>query len=353
VWVAGGNYSQSLSLSKTCTSTTKSAVRRARSDTTAATGAAGWSSSFDSNITQTNQSFSLSNADYWTVSGATAFTGGTWGWIINDPSYTGENYASTYSNTNFARIEYIDFEGPGYVNYSGDSRGISLSNAGNASDLTFYNVAVHKFTSGLFISGADNITFDHLDEADCSAQNSASWHPNGIWAAGAANMIVRYSVFHKGVQGHGVGEGIFAEQSGGNSGWQIYGNVFYDLDNDGEKAIEITSSLPNLKIFNNTFDNVSLPLYTQASAASGTELRNNLWSQTGAQSYGTTSNSFTTSSASVFVNRAAHNYHLVSSIGSGFARNLGMALSGVFTLDPDGAIYGADGTWDVGAYEFH
>src|SRR5215467_7039060 len=39
VWVAGGTYSQSLSLTKACSSSATSAIRRARSDTTAATGA--------------------------------------------------------------------------------------------------------------------------------------------------------------------------------------------------------------------------------------------------------------------------------------------------------------------------
>jgi hypothetical protein len=313
---------------------------------------AGWSASFDADVVMINQSLTLNNADFWIVDGRTTFTAGTWGWHLNNPNFTGEDYASTYANTNNATIAYVWFEGPGFVNYTGDSRGISLSAAGSASDLLFDHVKVSKFTSGIFISGVGNVTFDHMDESDCSAMNSASWHPNGIWAAGAANLIVKNSWFHKGLQGHGTGEGIFAEQSGGNSGWQIYGNVFSDLDESGTKAIEITSSVPNLKIFNNTFDNVAAPLYTQASAASGTETRNNIWSQTGASSYGTTSNNLTTTAAGVFVNRANKDYHLVSTIGAGFARDIGLSLGAPYNISPDGTLRGADGTWDVGAYEF-
>jgi hypothetical protein len=150
-----------------------------------------------------------------------------------------------------------------------------------------------------------------------------------------------------------MGEGIFFEQSGGSTGWLIYGNVFYDLNSEGWKSIEITSNVGPIKIYNNTFDNTGVPgVYVNAgSCGSGSETRNNLGFQTSFDSCGTSSNNLVTSSTSVWVNRNARDYHIVGTVGTGFPHNAGTNLSSVFTTDPDGVVYGADGTWDVGAYE--
>ena len=125
-----------------------------------------------------------------------------------------------------------------------------------------------------------------------------------------------------------MGEGIFFQKAGGSANWQIYGNVFYDLTEAGWKAIEVTSVVPNLKIWNNTFDNVRNALYTQAAAGAGSELKNNLFYASGSGfSWGATSNNLALSSGTVFANRGAKDYRIVSTTGSGFPRNAGTAIA--------------------------
>jgi hypothetical protein len=56
-------------------------------------------------------------------------------------------------------------------------------------------------------------------------------------------------------------------------------------------------------------------------------------------------------STNVFVNYAGGNYHIVTNIGPLFPRNKGAPLDPQYSIDPDGYTRGADGVWDIGAYE--
>ena len=107
--------------------------------------------------------------------------------------------------------------------------------------VVFVAFAIEDVRSRDYLKGQSLNTrspFEYIDMYDIMAANWSTYHPNGIYTSGAPGGIVRYSVFHKGPDGNGVGEGIFFEQSGGSTDWQIYGNVFYDLDQSGWKAIE-------------------------------------------------------------------------------------------------------------------
>jgi hypothetical protein len=46
------------------------------------------------------------------------------------------------------------------------------------------------------------------------------------------------------------------------------------------------------------------------------------------------------------------NYHIVGTMGAGYPRDKGLALGAPFNMDMDGNVRGADGAWDIGAYEF-
>ncbi|MGZ6249219.1 MAG: hypothetical protein ACXWMC_06365 [Syntrophales bacterium] len=359
IWVAGGTYTQDLSPQKNCTSGSRLYIRRARSDATECTGSAGWSSGYDATVHQTGGagiSFS-GNYNYIVVSGRTSSSGGSNGWWID---FSGLTYGPGIewpngSNASYNTIEYMDLQGPGAVTYTSDGRGIDATPFSSANGNTFSHLKIWGWESGVYNAGIDGSTFEYIEMFDIMAANWSSYHPNGIYISGSNNGIVRYSKFHKGPGGNGVGEGIFFEQSGGCSNWQIYGNIFYDLTNSGLKAIEITSVVPNMKIWNNTFDNVLAPLYTQANPGSGSELKNNLFYASGSgYSWGTTSNNLQISSGTLFVNRAAKDYHIVSSTGTNYPRNAGAALTqdGYINYDMDGNQRGADGTWDIGAYEY-
>ena len=354
IWVAGGTYSQDLSPKKSGTSTARISIRRARTDAAECTGAAGWNAAYASTIHH-QAGISFGSYNYITISGRTTASGGEHGWWIDFQGKTsGPGIEWPNGSTgSYITIEYMDLQGPGNITYSSDGRGIDDTPFSSATNHTFSHMRIWGWESGVYVVGMNAPLFEHIEMFDIMAVNWSTFHPNGIYTSGVANGVVRHSKFYKNV--NGVGEGIFFEQSGGCSNWQIYGNLFYDLNQSGMKAIEITSVVPNLKIWNNTFDNVLAPLYTQASVGSGSELRNNLFYASGSsQSWGTTSNNLFLSSGTVFVNRAAKDYRIVSTTGANFPRNAGVALSsdGYTNYDVDGNQRGADGAWDIGAYEY-
>lgn len=361
IWVAGGTYTQDLVPAKKCSSSARLNIRRARSDATAATSAAGWSSTFDASVHQTNGAGIgfTGDYDYITISGRTTAAGGGNGWWID---LRGRTAGAGIEFTNGAAadynvMEYMDLQGPGAVTYSGDGRGIDATPFSTATGNVFSHMRIFDWESAIYHGGMSGTTFEYLDVFDIQAANWSSYHPNGIYSVGSANVTVRYSKFHKGPNGYGVGEGIFFEQSGGSSNWLIYGNLFYDLNTTGLKAIEITSAVPGLKIYNNTFDNIIVPgVYVNGgSCGSGSETRNNLSFGTSAPSTcGTMSNNLTIASSPVpFVNRSAKDYRIVSTTGSSYPRNAGADVSATLRVDMLGATFGGDGLWDIGAYEFN
>lgn len=359
LWVAGGSYTESLRPSKKCSSASRLNIRRARSDAPAATGSAGWSSTFDSTVHQVNGAGILFNGDwdYITISGRTTAAGGDHGWWIDfrgrssGPGIEFANGAAADYNV----MEYMDLQGPGQINYTGDGRGIDATPFSAATGNVFSHMRIFDWESAIYHAGISGSTLEYLDVFDIHAANWSTYHPNGIYTSGSSNVIVRYSKFHKGPKGYGVGEGIFFEQGGGASNWQIYGNVFYDLDSTGLKAIEITSNVPGLKIFNNTFVNIIVPgvFVNGGSCGAGSETRNNLSYATGAPSgCGSMSNNLTIASTpDPFVNRSARDFHINATTGTGYPRNAGADLSTYFGVDMDGVRFGADGGWDIGAYE--
>jgi hypothetical protein len=335
-------------------------LRRARSDASESSSAAGWAAGFDSVVHQTSGAGIGFNGDwdYITVSGRTTAAGGTHGWWIDLRGRTagsGIEFANG-AGADYNVMEYMDLQGPGPINYTGDGRGIDATPFSSATGNIFSHMKIFDWESAIYHAGIHGSIFEYLDVYDIMAANWSSYHPNGIYTSGSSNVIVRYSTFHKGPRGYGTGEGIFFEQAGGSSNWQIYGNVFYDLDSTGLKAIEITSNVPGLKIFNNTFDNIIVPgIYVNGgSCGAGSESRNNLSYATSSPSAcGTSSNNLTiTSSPNPFVNRSAHDYHIVAATGALYPRNAGTALAVYFATDADRTNFGADGFWDIGAFEY-
>ncbi len=52
-----------------------------------------------------------------------------------------------------------------------------------------------------------------------------------------------------------------------------------------------------------------------------------------------------------FLDSAANDYRITNTIGVGLPRDQGVDLGSPFDFDPRGIRRGADGTWDVGAFE--
>jgi hypothetical protein len=353
IWVAGGTYTQDLVPQKKCTSSARLNVRRARGDAPACTGAAGWSSSYDTTVHQTRAGIALSgDQDYITVSGRTTASGGSHGWWIDFKGATSGPGIEFGGGADYNAMEYIDIEGPGYVTYTSDGRGIDATPSATATGNTFSHLKVWDWESSIYLVNMADTLFEYIEMYNIGAVNSASFHPNGLITWGAPGMTVRYSQFHSGPEGLGIGEGIFCEQSGGCTNWKIYGNIFYDLSS---KVIQITSSISTAKIYNNVFARVSYsPIQIRSdqggACAGSSETRNNIfYSSSGFDNCGTVSNNLQTSSG-IFV--SSNDFHITSAIGSGNPRNAGYALTTEYGTDMDGNPRGADGAWDIGAYEY-
>jgi hypothetical protein len=359
IWVAGGTYNQALIPTKTGTSGNIITVARARSDASACTSAAGWSSGFDATVVQNDNGLGMSgNYDYITISGRTTASGGSEGWLID---YTGSTSGSGVSCDNgadadFITVEYVTLKGPGNINYTGDGRGVDLTPFSAASNWKISHCTVFNWESAIYDVGTDGSNiYEYILMYDIMATNWASFHPNGIITWASPNCIVRFCKFYRGPGGNGVGEGIFFEQSGGSTAWQIYGNLFYDLDSTGWKAIEVSSAVGALKVFNNTFVNCNETIRTSDTpSATGGEQRNNLTYNCGVSTVtGMTNGSNVTATVTgVFVDYASRDLRPVATIATNYPRNAGTALGSPYDGDMLGTTRGGDGTWDAGAYEY-
>jgi hypothetical protein len=96
-----------------------------------------------------------------------------------------------------------------------------------------------------------------------------------------------------------------------------------------------------------------LRLVSGNECSTGTEVRNNLvYNSAGLPTCGTMSNNLDITTPNPFVNLNAKDFHIISTVGANYPRNAGTNLSAYFTTDRGGGTFGADGTWDIGAYEY-
>jgi len=346
IWVAGGTYTGQLIFGANGTSGSRIFVRRARSDASECTGATGWSSGFDSDVIQSPSTPSpmihFSSGKYITVSGRTTASGGSNGWRLDRTtvnSGTGiQSYGTSAAENN--TIEYMTLQGMLTHNHPGDQRAVEFVGGGNGHTLSHLNIV--DWESAIYLVGMSNTTIEYCDISRIYTNGPA--HANTIiqWDA-SSGTVIRHNRFHD-----ELGEGIFFEQTGNVSNVKIYGNIFYDTD----KVIEIYSNVPNLTVYNNTFANISWAIYTGGMWGAGSVERNNLYYNVGTV-YGapTRSNNLNTS-ANPFVNLAGKDYHIINTVGADYPRNAGTALAAEYATDRDAVTRGADGTWDIGAYEY-
>jgi hypothetical protein len=366
IWVAGGTYTQDLSPAKSGTSGSRIYIRRARADATECTSADGWNSSFDSTINHYHASIIANSYNYITISGATTSSGGTQGWLIDFTgltSGTGIEWPNGATGSYWS-INYIDIQGPGYITYSSDGRGIDATPFSSASHNDFNYCKIHDWESTVYLGGFNYATFDHCEFYNVRAVNSAVYHPNMIYMIDADYFTFRYNYVHG-----WIGEGIFwTNNDDAATGAYIYGNLFVNTKDGGSTTKVLQSDLENppssgnpglltdLHIYNNVFDNNYNVSYGDANFASS-ESYNNIITRNGSSSpfsgtgWTTGTNLVSSTGTGIFISLGT-DYHIPSTIGAGYARNAGTNMSAQYTLDRDGVTFGGDGTWDIGAYEY-
>jgi hypothetical protein len=305
----------------------------------------------------------MGNSHSWyIISGAKVQTGGTddvaasYGWRIDLSGVTSGNGIGWYGDGSNNTFRWLEVKGAGLINVTGDMRGVDMTPPGSpCTGNTISHCWVHDMESFAYCVNATTPIFEYCIVEDIAPLNTATFHPNGVITWGCPTGIVRYSTFRKGPNGSACGEGIFFEQAGGSENWKIYGNIFENIDYTGVKAIEVSCAAGALKVFNNTFVNCNATIFTSDTpSATGGEQKNNFLhatTLTTGLSGMTSSNNITAGSTAAFTNFATKNYRPVATVGAGFAKDAGVSLATEYNKDRDGNTRGADGTWDVGAYE--
>ena len=159
-------------------------------------------------------------------------------------------------------------------------------------------------------------------------------HADGLEISATSNITVRYNWFSW--PGDTM---IFGINGGTSENWKIYGNVFHN----GGTAMKIQSrDRPqlNIMVYNNAFVNYGgFVLRTQKF-----DFRNNLFFN--ARGFDTGSNLIEENDP--FIDQFSGDFRLIS---TSRAIDAGEALPEEYSVDPAGNVRGADGFWDIGAYE--
>lgn len=389
LWVAGGSYSTYLTLAGSGSAGNPIYIKRARSTNSECTSATGWSSGYDATVEiSAAYGFSIDNSSligggggrYCVVDGQI-----TNGFKVNLTDVSGSRGIDIGGYGSFNSIfRFIEVAGPstapgyGFVN---DVRGFHVStydgraNTDRPANLTFEYMTIHGLCAGAYYVHVSNLT-NQLNEYHTIETEGSEVHQNLVYIMSSDNLVFRFNHVHS----MGGSVGLFHTDFGSADSVQttnhwIYGNVFRDSDYGSSRFIDVRDSATGtgpLYIYNNTFVSgygaISIGAALNPNAES--YIRNNLLvdfssyyiSVPGGSDYVTASDNIETSSYAMFVTPGSTNV-LSSPYGWQFVRDLhlvqgsspinaGSDLGSSFNRDFDANTRGADGTWDVGVFEY-
>ena len=284
-------------------------------------------------------------------------------------------------------VRYVEIQGMGLDNANHD---VAAKGVWGINNLTFSYCYFHDFGNCVFMTDHNS---GWVIEYGVYARNSsdATYHAEGLAAQGDDNVIIRYNIWED-IEGTGYIVNLGRDSNINQAdNWAIYGNVFmytpgnpYNRTGVGDGAIVCLDDsgnkeyATNWKIYNNTF--INIPGYSSgiefgASPVSGVPnnqnvlVYNNFWwgnpapasqvlgactgcvsdyNRFDGTSGGTGSHSQinSTASQSVFVNYSGKDFRLTAATAAGLAQ------VSPYNVDANGLTRGADGVWDMGAYEY-
>jgi len=390
LWVAGGAYSSQLQLKGSGTAGNLINIKRARSTNSECSSAVGWLASYDSQVVINATdgimiSSSLTNGPgrYTVVDGQVKD-----GIRVNFPDVSGgrgiliEGYGSF--NSTFRNIgsygpatNVLGLHPAGFVN---DVRCLVIRTYNVSpttpfpADLVFEYDTFAGSCAMAFFCYVSRVTVQNSEIHTIETINS-DVHANLIYVMRSDNCTIRNNNFHDNAAGVGIFFTDFGSSGVQSSNFFIYGNIFRDTNMTSERFIEVRDTAAGtgpLFIYNNTFVhgyggvNINAPLNPNAESY----IRNNLFvniapsvavSVPGGADYVTVSDNIITNSYAMFVNPGSTNV-LPSPYAWQWVRDLhlktgsipvnaGANLGSPYNVDIDGKTRGADGAWDIGAYE--
>lgn len=367
VWLAGGTYTQQLGVSKSCTAGSPLAIRRVRSTDSVPANAAGWNASFDSTVVVSNANPGIS-----VPSGAAITIDGRidYGIKVVIPAGGGDGAkVATAGNVDRLTLAHVEIAGPTCApagNCKTAAYGLNFAPSSNKiTNLLVSHGAVHSISEAMRACNWDTAVIEFSDLYDIV--NDGVDHEDTMYSYPSSNVTMRYNFIH-----NVPNDGIFFEY-GGATNFRLYGNVFY-----ASHLSLLTAKSPGaygpMLIYNNVFAAPSPNDYGWLHAngvvtKSGTELANNVffnvshdfpnahnnaYNYTTLNGYGWPSNepgSFTFTGSGGTTNVNGGDAHISS---SSVLRNRGASLAqdGFIDHDMDGNVRGADGSWDIGAFEY-
>jgi hypothetical protein len=368
IWVGGGNYS-AITLNKPASAGMPITITKATSPNHGTS--VGWSASYDgqaiiTSVTAITNDWVLDgqtrDESNWSNTAAYGFR------ITNAVVAHTINFKTGSSNMTF---RYVDIGGP-----PGDAYSTSIPDSGFY--LGGFGSVLRNWTITRTHIHNVKLPFMLVDVSDSTIEYSVlgpNWNKETIRGQGrASNIVIRHNLFKDGCQGlpgDPTAGGCTAEiamwgsnSAGAYDGSQIYGNVIWTtktthhtdgcimIGGDGGVTAHGVAA-NNVAVYNNTFVgirsgtcNIRFP-----GSRTGVVARNNLWYGLGdnvsAQcSANTCSNNLAITSPSPFINASIGDFRLSGATSAGFV------LPSPYNTDRTGAIRGADGGFDIGAYEY-
>jgi len=374
IWLAGGTYTTSLIPGKSGTSGSRIYVKKVLATDAVPAAAAGWNSSYDSQVViNTDQGIywgSSTTGSYVTIdgrvdSGIKSITPGT-SW--NSASVRMEQSGTQAGVT----LQYIDMAGPAGSDpytFVDDCKVLSIYTSA-PTNLTVRYSRLHGCVDQVMLLGiGDGFVFEHNKLYDNNALNWQTFHPGTVASrACSGTMVYRYNEHYN----YSV-EGIMLGANSGDQGctWKIYGNIWhspYGGAGNVARPLELQYCSSTVYFYNNTMTDLGIGIraLNGASFLPGSQIYNNIFYNSGGPGDGTTgitdynayseSNSETHGIAnmpsSAFISYSGNDFRIVSTIASNYPRNKGYTLASEYNTDPNGVTRGADGAWDIGAYEY-
>jgi hypothetical protein len=268
-------------------------------------------------------------------------------------------------------FRYVDVGGPPGDTFSDSlpSSGFYLGGFGSIlRNWTISRSHIHNVKLPFQLAGASSITIEYC-------KIGPSWQKEAIRGQiHASNIMIRHNILRDACQGlpgdptAGACTAQIAmwgsDNAGAFDGSQIYGNVIsttkatYHSDgcitvggDGGLTAHGVPAN--NVLVFNNTFVGIQSGSCNIRFPGShrGNVAQNNLWYGLGSGvssgcSANTCSNNVKVSSPDPFINSSIGDFRLNAPTAAG------IILPSPYNIDLTGAVRGADGLWDLGAYEF-
>lgn len=332
----------------------------------------GWKSSYgDGQAVFTGQLTFLTS--YWMFDGQKGGGPGSWengfGFKIKKSGGSASKCIRFDKDPIYITIQHVDIENSGE---DAGGKADSIYSLG-CNFVTIRNCWIHNTNrTNFLLNSTQNFTIEYsLISERHNIDSSHGEHISANYCGSNSNHVYRYNIFRN---AGGANTGVIVIKDSVQSGWEIYGNIFYNTDtkrytsSNGVITDTTGDSTTNVKIYNNTF----LPHYNGYSSpvaavswdvSTGNEFRNNivmyngglsgvaisshnLWISESRANDDFNGQYFSGTETDLFIDPANGNFSLKLPTESGYV------LPAPFDTDLKSNPRGMDGSWDRGAYEY-